>query len=227
MRRLTVLLFLVVSPLWGNEVKLPPEVRAGPGRLVKLTATTDGKTVRWICGSPDADLIASESGLWAIFSAAQPGRFLVYAYTAQGDVPSEPARCVVIVEGPAPPPGPAPVPPPPPDPPLDPLVGKLSVAYALETDPQKATLKTSLAGVYRQGAAMARDNANLQTCGDVFRALSAAASSARVNGKIMEVQKVVQLELQGKLPVDPKAALDRTLASSVFLSVASALEKAK
>lgn len=93
-------------------VKLPAEVRTKPGRLLKLSAETDGKTVRWAIASEDADLIPSESGRWAIFSAPAPGRFIVLAWTAAGDVPSEAARCIVVV-GDAPPgpaPGPAPIP---------------------------------------------------------------------------------------------------------------------
>src|SRR3954470_13873563 len=72
-----------VSAAVEPAVRLPAEVRARPGRLVRLAAETDGKMVRWA-------------------SAPAPGRYRVLAWTVVGDVPSEAAVCVVVVEGPGP-----------------------------------------------------------------------------------------------------------------------------
>lgn len=90
-------------------ITLPPEVRTRPGRIAKITAICAGK-VRWLNVHDDLDLIESETGRWVIVSASRPGRYRLAAYTADKDGPSEPAYCVVVVEGndPAPPPPPAP-----------------------------------------------------------------------------------------------------------------------
>jgi hypothetical protein len=52
-------------------------VDAAPGRLVKLAAESNGKTVRWALASDDADLIPFPDGKTALFCSAKPGRFLV------------------------------------------------------------------------------------------------------------------------------------------------------
>lgn len=229
--RLALLALLLVSPVLANSVTLPAEVKVGPGRLAKLTAKTDGKQVRWINGSLDADLIASETGLWAIFSAPAPGRYLVYAYTASGDVPSEPAVCVVVVGDPGPGPPVPPTPPvPPPTPPVDPLLARVKAAWQLETDLARVTQKNALAAIYRQGAAIVRDDQTLSTWGSLFEALSTVAKAMNVTGKLLVVQKAIQIELQSVCPSDRNAPLDasgRELASKTFTRIADALEGLK
>lgn len=235
MKKIAVLLLLWASPIWAATVTLPTTLAAKPGRLIKITATTDGKVVRWINGSLDADLIPMESGLSAIFSSPNPGKYLIYAYTAAADVPSEPAQCLVVVgdpgPGPAPPIPPAPPVPPPPAPPgpLDPLVGKLSVAYGLETDVNKETLRVALGVFYKQGAVLVTDT-TLTTWGDVFKQMSSASKTLGLFGKLPEVQKVLALELNSKLPTTASTPLDsagRQLAAKTFLAIASAIDNIK
>ncbi len=231
MRRLALLVLFLAVPAWANSVTLPVEVKVKAGRLAKLTATTDGTQVRWINGSLDADLIASESGFWAIFSAPAPGRYLVYAYTAKGDVPSEPAMCVVIVGEPGPvPPVPVPPGPVPPPPPYDPFQGNLQAAWALENEAGKYVAKGSLATIYRQGASVVKSDTTLQTWGALFDALNTVAKALNISGKLPQVQKVIQTELLKSFPTDRNAALDpagRDTASRVFSRVADALEAVK
>src|SRR3954454_13751325 len=122
-KRAFLLLLLLAGPAWAGEpaVKLPTEVRARPGRLTLIRAETEGKVLRWVSLSEGADLLPYLDKQ-AIFSAPAPGRYRILAYTAAGDVPSEPALCTVIVEG-ASPPGPAPTPPGPAPPPPGPGPG--------------------------------------------------------------------------------------------------------
>ena len=90
-------LLLAASLLGTPTIALPAEVNASPGRLVKLTATTEGKLVRWVLASDDADLVPFPDGKTALFCSPKPGRYVVFAWTAAGDVPSEAAKCVVVV----------------------------------------------------------------------------------------------------------------------------------
>lgn len=104
---------------WSQTVKLPAEVKAEPGAFVKVPAELPdgGKEVRWY--SPDKGLQVFPVELLkdsktAVVIANAPGRYRLVAWTAKGDVPSDPAVCVVIVGDvpPVPPdPGPGPKPP--------------------------------------------------------------------------------------------------------------------
>lgn len=213
---------LMLAPS-GPAVSLPAEVKAKPGRLVRLEAQTDGKLVRWAMASEDADLIPFPDGRVAIFSAERPGRYLVLAWTAAGDVPSEAARCVVVVGEPAPPPGP-----PQPPAPADPLAEALQSAYVRENPADRGSLAGMLASVYRSGAA---DAASAPTWGALFDGMAHKAAGLGVNGRLMAVQTAVREELARlALPTDRDATLDaagRALASQAFTRVAVALEGLK
>jgi hypothetical protein len=92
---------------------LPPEVHGKAGRPVALRATSTGSVVRWHCCG-DADLYAIDSHNVLLWGPA-PGRYRVMAWTAAHDVPSDPAFCDLVIDGPAPgptppPPGPTPAP---------------------------------------------------------------------------------------------------------------------
>lgn len=104
------LILLLTCPLWA-ELKIPEAVSVKPGRMVRIPATGAEKTVRWINTSEDADLIPSETGKYAIFSAMVPGRYKVAAYTTEANEATEPVYCVVTVEGTPPTPPTPPVPP--------------------------------------------------------------------------------------------------------------------
>src|SRR3954453_3999741 len=91
-KRASLLLLLLAGPAWAGEpaVKLPTEGRARPGRLTLIRAETEGKALRWVSLSEGAGLLPYLDKQ-AIFSASAPGRYRILAYTAAGDVPSEPA----------------------------------------------------------------------------------------------------------------------------------------
>lgn len=102
---------LCLAPLWGEELKLPAELKLKVNRLGKLEAACD-TPVKWINLHEEIDLIPDSSGKFAFVMGVKPGRYKVAAYTATKDgVPSEPAYCVIIIEGSTPPVTPNPVPP--------------------------------------------------------------------------------------------------------------------
>ena len=73
---------ILTAALGPPTITLPPEVTAQPGRLVRLTATTDGKLVRWQLASNEADLVPFPDGKTALFCSPKPGRFTVFAWSA-------------------------------------------------------------------------------------------------------------------------------------------------
>lgn len=113
------LLLLFVSIGYAQNVSLPSETKGEVGAFIKVPASTNGKEVRWY--SPDKGLQVFPVELLkdsktAIVTANVPGRYRLVAWTAVGDIPSDPAICVIIV-GDAPTPGPGPGPNPDPIPP--------------------------------------------------------------------------------------------------------------
>ena len=206
--------------LCGAEprVLLPAEIKAKPGRLVRIEATTDGKVVKWLSMSEDADIVPfPPDGKVALFTAPSIGRHRVIAWTALGDVPSEAASCVVVVGNPDPVPPPKPV---------DSLLQAVQKAYSEEADTNKAVLKGSLASLYKMGAETASDTA-ITTWGRLFEVMGDAARRMGVAGKLPGVQKVIQSELQLSLPADTEKMLDafgRDSAAKAFRKIATLLE---
>ena len=80
-----------------SQIALPPTASVEPGRLIKISATTDGKVIRWINTSANADLIVADSGQWAIFSSPVAGEYKVFCWTSINNLPTEAAICVVTV----------------------------------------------------------------------------------------------------------------------------------
>lgn len=147
MKRISVVLVLLLaSGVWGQQVKLPAEARGEVGSFIKVPADTEGKEVRWY--SPDKGLQVFPVELLkdsktAVVTATTPGRYRLVAWTAKGDVPSDPAICVVIV-GDAPPippvpPDPGPKPPDPPGP--SPISGKRVLILYESADATKMPAK--------------------------------------------------------------------------------------
>ncbi len=125
MRFLLIALLLLPMGAYGQEpepvpvvnepsVTVPETVTVKAGRTFKITAETDCKLVRWILvGLPtgDFDLIPQDEGQKSvIFCYPDAGECLLFAYAAQGDIPTLPAICKLVIEGkgPRPPPGPNP-----------------------------------------------------------------------------------------------------------------------
>ncbi|MFO0929158.1 MAG: hypothetical protein U0736_19400 [Gemmataceae bacterium] len=174
------LLFVLLWPavLFGvsPSITIPDRIKGEPGAFVRVTATTDGKNVRWIALTPGlavfpADLLRDSRT--TVVVALRPGAYRLLALTAVGDELSEPAECVVEIAGDPPPPGPEP--PTPPTPPADPLAEALARLYAADTATSKAEYARALAGFYRQ-AARSVDARELRTAGELYQVLRRASA---------------------------------------------------
>ena len=200
-------------------VALPAEVKASPGRLVKLTAETTGTHVRWALASDDADLIPFPDGKTALFCSAKAGRFLVLAWTAAAGEPSEAARCWVVVGDPKPEPDPKPA---------DPLAAEFRKLLAEDPSADKVAHLIQLAAVYREAVAFA-ERAEVGTVADLAGRIRAAAASLLPADALVPVRKRIADEVAKQLPVDdrPLDASTRKLAAKVFARIANALDAAR
>lgn len=202
---LAAVVLAAISPAWSlaadpPTVKLPADQKAEPGQLIRLTAETDGKTVRWIVCPDGADLIPFPDGKIAIFSARKPGRYAVHAYTAAGDLPSEPARCTITVEPLAPP-----VPPTPPAP-SDPLAIELKALYAADTSGNKANDVKTLAALYRL-MALECAKSEYTTAGQINARYRAAVAAVVPPLGIVDLRKRAAVEVIAAAGTDPDAAV--------------------
>lgn len=109
----SVLVILFLGTSAPAQISLPETLTLRRGRLARVEAKCDTE-VRWLNLHEELDLIPDSSGKWAFLQSSTPGRYKIAAYTATKEgKPSEPAYCVVIVEGEAPPVKPPPMPVPP------------------------------------------------------------------------------------------------------------------
>lgn len=202
MRTLFILLLTATGAAAADPaVTLPKELKARPGRLLQIKAETEGKTVRWFCPSEDADLLpypGAEKA--AIFVSPTPGQYRVYAYTAAGDIPSEPACCVVTVEG-QPPSPPAP-------PPSDPLAQALQAAYAGDPSPTKAKSLELYHGLLLQAAAGTTNDPGIKTVGQLRDVIHQAAQSL-IGDNLAALRKAIETQLDRSLPTTANAPLDQ------------------
>lgn len=179
------------------SVQLPLTLQAKPGRLIQITAKTEQKLVKWYLIGEDADLIVMESSKSAIFSASNPGSYRVLAWTAAGDIPSDPAVCVVRVGEP-----PVPVPPTP----SDPLLATLQGIYGGLQDPKKNEYRQTLAAVYRQAATTANDT-KYQTTGELYIAIRRAVVKVLPDDALQPIRERLAEEIATVLPTDTNAPL--------------------
>lgn len=213
-----ILLLVAQTP----KVELPAELTAKPGRLIQISAKSEQKTIRWFLAGGDADLIIMESTRTAIFSAMEPGNYKIVAYSAAGDVPSEPAICVVSVGDPKPP---SPIIPPLPS---DPLATALAAIWGGLQEPDRMASKSGLTEAFRQGVTLADDKALLDL--GAFTAALRKARMAKVSdGKLMAIRERIGEEL-ATLGEDSQTAFGpelRAKAKAICGRVVAALEALK
>lgn len=206
---------LLVEPV--PKLTLPAEVAAAPGRVTRLTAVTDGAQVRWAAFDPaEVDLIPFPDGKTALFCAAKPGRYVVLAWTAAGDVPSEAARCVVVVSN-------APVPPEPGS-----LTAELRKLIADDSGATREQVEL-LAAVYREATKYA-DRPDVPTAAELAARIRAAAQSLLPPTALVAVRKRLAQEIAKQLPADGEQPLDaatRKKAAALFETLATSLEAAR
>ena len=212
-----ILLLLAQSP----RVELPAELQARPGRLIQITARSENKAIKWFLANGDADLIVMESTRTAIFSAVENGQYRIVAYTAAGDIPSDPSVCVVTVgDG-----KPGPIIPPDSS---DPFAKSLASIWGGLNEPGKAASKSILADVFRQGMALADDKRFLDL--GAFNAALKQLRADRLPGdKLVSIRERIAEEL-ATLGDDSQAAFGpelRAKAKSICGRIVGALETLK
>ncbi|NBW13417.1 MAG: hypothetical protein EBR82_35955 [Caulobacteraceae bacterium] len=212
-----ILLLLAQSP----KVELPAELQARPGRLIQITAKSENKVVKWFLANGDADLIVMESTRTAIFSAMESGQYRIVAYTAAGDVPSDPSICVVTVgDG-----KPGPILP---TPESDPFAKSLASIWGGLQEPNRIANKSALTEVFRQAIALADDKRFLD-----LGAWNAAVKRLRAekvgDDKLVAIRERIAEEL-GALGDDAQTAFGpelRAKAKSICGRIVAALEALK
>jgi len=211
--------FLILCLVFGQVplISLPQTATAKPGRLIRIQATTSNPAsqVRWLNSDPDnADLIPINAEKAAIFSTPSPGVFRIWAYTAAGDVPSDPALCVITVGTPPPPP------------PTDPLSAALQAAYTGDALPTKGPKKNLLQALYQVASTDTVNRTDLATVGDLYIALVSARKSLMADSDLLAERQVIEKYLDSKLPTTQTTPLDaatRTLCGTEFAKVTTAL----
>jgi hypothetical protein len=126
-RAVLVLLFAAGLAQAQPPISVPPRVDGGVAAFIEVKAETAGKLVRWRAVDPGLNVFPAHLlrvTTSTVVSAAQPGQYRLWAWTAIDGVPSEAVECVVVVgAAPPTPPGPTPPGPTPPQPPPQPVTG--------------------------------------------------------------------------------------------------------
>lgn len=179
---LSFIAVLIISQTPAPKVELPPTFTGEPGNFITVLPTTNGKTVKYVYLDKGLNVFPSAllANPVATVVTAPKGKYRLLAYTALGDVPSEPSMTIINVGGvpdnapfgpfsptplppapvpptPVPPTPPGPMPPNPPQP--DALESALQNIYGGLKDQEKGAAEkiAKLAAVYREGA-RAADN---------------------------------------------------------------------
>lgn len=210
--------------LRGDEpyITFPSIVKAKPGRLIKIQVTTNCKVIKWFSASEESDLIPSDSGLWAIFCATKPGVYRLFAYSAVGDVPTDPQLCNVVVEGDLPP---EPQPTPEPEA-VNKLLQDLKPVYAADNSENKAFYATALADVFKKMSEASKDK-SLITIKDVYEYGKRMSLKTIPDEAITSVRDVVAEYLNKRIPTETSRELTsdvRLKCEKEFLFVSKTLE---
>jgi hypothetical protein len=222
---LVLLLPLSARSQDAPTIKLPAELKIQPATISELKAETTGKHVKWVVLTPGLSTRACESGRTLLVSGP-PGRYELLAYTAAGDVPSEAARCVVVIskddkkeDDKTPPIPPKPKPP-------DELRKRLSAAIAADKATSADVLQ--LAAVYRESVKVVND-AELPSSKELLRRLREVSASLLTTPDAMTtVRELVAMELASLLgpPSDEVLTVaQRKLAAELFNRLSTTLEE--
>ena len=191
-------LFLALVLGQAPAINLPKDLTVKPGRLLKIEATSAGKSIRWANTSDDADLIVSESGRWAIFSSTIPGTYKVFAWTAAGDNPSEASICAILVSDPNPQPNPPA--------PEDALKNAIKAIYGADNSPGKKGYKDSLQALWLEVARKASD-LDIRSVGELFSIAKQSSLKILPPGALLPIREKIATDINANLPTDPQVEL--------------------
>jgi type IV secretory pathway VirB10-like protein len=164
--------------------------------------------------TPGLSLYPTDGGRVLLLSGPV-GRYELLAYTAAGDVPSDPARVVIVIEGAAPP-----VPPPPPDA----LRARLADAMARDRGAKPDVMQ--LAAVYREASKVAADP-DVPHSKELLTRLRKVKESLLGPGVLPGVRAVAAEELLAALGMsseEPLTDQQRARAAALFTRLATHLE---
>jgi len=199
--------FLILA-LFG-QLSLPPEIRGEVAGFVTVTATTDGKLVRFMPLDPGLNVFPSNllaDPKSTVVSAAVPGRYRLLAYSSVADVPTPPAITTIIIGQVKPDPGPQP----------DQLATALKGIYGGLQEQGQADQLSRLIETYRQGETIAADP-SIQTTENLYQALVKARKNAGVrDGALSAIRERIAQEWAASMgtvdvPLSP-ALRDRAVA---------------
>ncbi len=197
--------------LAGQDLKLPAEVRGEVAAFVTVLADTSNKQVKFY--PLDAGLSVFPAALLAnpkatVVVAAKSGTYRLLAYTAAGDVPSDPQICKVVIGNGKPDDVKPPPPPPPPD--QDPLLESLSGIYGGLQEPNKQKHVKALADIYRRAAATVDQYTDL---GTLYNGIRRSAGEVIPAEAIRPIRERIAVETIRQLGDQPQAPLTPALSS--------------
>ena len=243
----TLLALIVAFPAIAADppsLKLPAAITGDVGDWITVTAETNGTTVRWVPFSKELKLFPTQllkDTKTAVVLCNKPGKHRLLAYTAVGDVPSDPAVVEITIAGPVPPdppsptppgpgPGPGPSPPGPTPPippgPVDPLAQRIQAALAIDggTVADKAKYAAALSGFY---AAMADHvKSGVPTVGDLLSDYRNAIPAVLPADAIPGTRKAAGAEVAAVAGDDTEKPIDAALKAKfvdLFTRLAAAL----
>ena len=198
----------LILALFG-QLSLPPEIRGEVAGFITVTATTEGKLVRFL--PLDGGLNVFPSNLLAdpkstVVSAAVPGRYRLLAYSSVADVPTPPAITTIIIGQVKPDPGPQP----------DQLATALKGILGGLQEQGQADQLSRLIETYRQGETIAADP-SIQTTENLYQALVKARKNSGVrDGALSAIRERIAQEWAASMgtvdvPLSP-ALRDRAVA---------------
>ena len=212
----------------GQDLKLPAEVKGEVAAFVTVLAETSGKQVKFY--PIDAGLSVFPAALLAnpkatVVVAAKAGTYRLLAYTATGDIPSDPQICKVIIGSGKPDDVKPPPPPPPPPPDSDPLLESLIGIYGGLQEPNKQKHIKALADIYRRAAATVDQYADL---GTLYGGIRRSATEVIPADAIRPIRERIAVETIRQLGDQPQAQLTPALtskAASYFSRLGFVLEE--
>jgi len=198
-------------PVYDSRLDIPSEVRAQPGRLTVIQCASAAKVCWHVCQTTFMpDVLPLDDGKTLVFVAAAAGKYELWAWSAANGTPTEAARCVVYVEGPAP---------------IDPLIEALRTAWAKESSANKSRYRDALANVYRVGADDLVRQAT--TVGELYAAIRRSAQAVLPDDALSHVRTAIGEALRQRLPTTdgPMTEDIRKRCAVAFRAVAEALRK--
>jgi hypothetical protein len=220
----TTLGLLILIANQQPKLTFPARLQGLPGSFIVVKPIQiDGKSVKYFTPSPGlnlfpADLLSDKTA--TVATANLPGKYLVYGYTALGDIPSDPASIEIIIGDPGPTPFPPKPPapnPPDPDPtpsPTDPLSEALEAIWGALDEPNKVQSKAKLAQVYRESAKVCKDPAFL-TVGQAFSRSKEIGRATLPDSSLSSLRSRISEELRSVVPIDPSVILSAELRAKI------------